>query len=200
MNEIKATAVDDLLKRLRRPVKPNLPASSRTLLKTPRNIDLIIVSNMDYFHFGHELMILDALKKSNQKDIDAANNESILSLNIDGLPLFKRSKTTVWPVLGLICNLTPPKPFPITLNVGTTKPSNLEFLNEAINDLNNLITNGININDEHFNIRILNIICDAQTFVKCVKQYSWYFGCDKCEQRGQYIGWMTYPNIDNLCL
>ena len=63
LNEVKATTVDDLLKRLRRTVKPNLPASSRTLLKTPRNIDLLIVSNMDYFHFGLELMILDALKK-----------------------------------------------------------------------------------------------------------------------------------------
>ena len=113
-------------------------------------------------------MIFNTLKKYNQKDIDAVNNELILFLNIDGLPLFKSSKTTVWPVLGLICNFTPPKQFPITLTVGTTKPSNLEFLNEAINDLNNLIINGININDEHFNIRILNIICDApaKAFVK----------------------------------
>ena len=60
------------------------------------------------------------------------------------------------------------KSFPITLNVGTTKPSNLQFLNEAINDLYNLITNGININNEHFNIWILNIICESQTFVKCL--------------------------------
>ena len=127
---------------------------------------------MDYFHFELELMILDTLKKYNQKDIDAVNNKLTLVLTIEGLPLFKSSKTTVWPVLGIICNFTPPKQFPITLTVGTTKPSNLEFLNEAINDLNNLIINGININDEHFNIRILNIIyiCDApaKAFVKCV--------------------------------
>ena len=75
-------------------------------------------------------------------------------------------------MLGFIYNLTPLKPFHITSTAGTTKPSNLEFLNEAINDLNNLIINGININDEHFNIRILNIIyiCDApaKAFVKCV--------------------------------
>ena len=49
LNEVKATTVDDLLKRLRKTVNPNLPASSRTLLKTPRNIDLLRVSNMDYF-------------------------------------------------------------------------------------------------------------------------------------------------------
>ena len=43
-------------------------------------------------------------------------------------------------------------------------------------------------------------MCDApaKAFVKCVEQYSGYFGCDKCEQRGQYIGWMAYPIIDNL--
>jgi hypothetical protein len=200
LNEVKASTVDDLLKRLRKTVNPNLPASSRTLLKTPRHIDLRRVSGMDYFHFGLEIMIFHTLKKYAQMDIVALNNKLILSLNIDGLPLFKSSKTTVWPVLGLICNLKPPKAFPITLTVGTSKPSNLEFLNETIIDLNNLITNGININEEHFEIRVLCIICDApaKAFVKCVKQYSGYFGCDKCEQRGRYIGRMTYPVIDNL--
>ena len=40
-------------------------------------------------------MILDTLKKYNQKDINAVNNELILSLNIERLHLFKSSKTTV---------------------------------------------------------------------------------------------------------
>lgn len=101
-HEIKASAVDDLLKRLKKTVNPNIPSSSRTLLKTPRNIDLQRISNMNYFHFGLKLMILDTLKKYRQTEIEALNSKLILSLNIDGLPLFKSSKTSAWPVLGLI--------------------------------------------------------------------------------------------------
>lgn len=199
-HEIKASAVDDLLKRLKKTVNPNIPCSSRTLLKTPRSVDLQRISDMDYFHFGLELMILNTLKKYRQTEIQALNSKLILSLNIDGLPLFKSSKTSAWPVLGLICNLKPPKPFPITLTVGISKPSNLEFLHETIADINSLITNGIDFNEEHFEIKLLCIICDApaKAFVKCVKQYSGYYGCDKCEQRGQYVGRMTYPITENL--
>lgn len=54
-----------------------------------------------------------------------------------------------------------PRPFPIALTLGTSKPSNLEFLNETIIELNNLINNGININEEHFEVKLLCVICDA---------------------------------------
>ena len=55
--------IADLLKRLRKTVNPNLPASSGTLLKTPWNIDLLRVWNLDYFHFGLELMIKEVQSK-----------------------------------------------------------------------------------------------------------------------------------------
>lgn len=32
--------------------------------------------------------------------------------------------------------------------------------------------------------------------VKCVKQFSGYFGCDKCSQKGEYVGRMTYPECE----
>ncbi|RXN36598.1 transposase domain-containing protein [Labeo rohita] len=36
--------------------------------------------------------------------------------------------------------------------------------------------------------------------VKCVKQFSGYYGCDRCTQRGSWEGRMTYPEVDNLNL
>ena len=36
--------------------------------------------------------------------------------------------------------------------------------------------------------------------VKCTKLYSGYYGCDKCCQRGKYVGRMTYPVMQNLPL
>ncbi len=36
--------------------------------------------------------------------------------------------------------------------------------------------------------------------VKCVKQFSGYDGCDKCDQRGSWDGRITYPETNNLTM
>ena len=156
-------------------------------------------ANIYYFHFGLATMISSTLKKYSSDDVQSLDR-IIISLNIDGLPLFKSSNTSVWPVLGAITNLKPMKSFLITVTVGNSKPSNLDFLNETIIDLNNLLINGFDYNERHFGVTLSCIICDApaKAFVKRVKQYSGYYGCDKCDQRGLYIGRMTYPETDNL--
>ena len=197
--EVKGNAIDSLLKILRQNGHKNIPISSRTLLKTPRQVDLIRVSDMDYFHFGLATMLSSALKKYSPDDVQSLDR-IIISLNIDGFPLFKSSNTSVWPVLGAVTNLKPMKPFLITVTVGKSKPSNLDFLNETMIDLNNLLINGFDYNERHFGVTLSCIICDApaKAFVKRVKQYSGYYGCDKCDQRGLYIGRMTYPETDNL--
>lgn len=76
--EIKANAADSLLKLFKQNWHPNLSRSSRTLLKTPREVDIIKVSNMDYFYLGMETMINNALKKYNQTDMQAFDNSMTL--------------------------------------------------------------------------------------------------------------------------
>ena len=36
--------------------------------------------------------------------------------------------------------------------------------------------------------------------VKNIKQYSGYYGCDRCYQKGQWLGRLTYQETDNLTL
>lgn len=45
----------------------------------------------------------------------------------------------------------------------------------------------------HITGQISCIICDApaKAFVKSIKQFSGYYGCDKCIQKGQWLGHMT---------
>lgn len=179
----------------------DLPVSSRTLLKTPRDVNLKRISNMDYFHFGLETMICDTLKQYCSEQLDAIN-ELALSLNIDGLPLFKSTQCSAWPILGVICNIQPCKPFLITLTVGHGKPSNLDFTQEVIAELDYLLANGLQFCGRNFQVSLKCIICDApaKSFVKCTKLYSGYHGCDKCTQRGVYIGRMTYPLVNEIGL
>jgi hypothetical protein len=197
--EIRANSVDSLLKLLKDNGHPDLPMSSRTLLKTPRDVDLQRVSDMDYFHFGLQTMICNALRNYSDELLEATDT-LVLSLNIDGLPLFKSSQCSAWPILGVICNLRPCRPFLITLTVGYGKPSNLDFIHEAITELNFLLANGLQFCGKKFKIDLKCIVCDApaRAFVKCTKLYSGYYGCDKCTQQGNFKGRMTYPLVDNV--
>ena len=201
--EVKAVAVDRLLKILKQHGLQNIPSCSRMLLKTPRTVKLGSVSNMEYHHFGLTTMINRCLKNVPERDIGDVNS-LILTLNIDGLPLFKSTKSSVWPILCCITNITSTPVFPVSVCVGGSKPANLDFMQDAIRDLNNAMQEGIAFNGKQLPVSVSCIICDApaRAMVKCSKLYSGYYGCDKCSQRGHFVGRMTYmyPCIKNLPL
>ena len=86
---------------------------------------------------------------------------------------------------------------------GKTKPENLQFLHEAVEELRCLLENGLEYNAKIINIVLKFIVSDtpAKCFIKCVKLYSGYNRCDKCNQRGFYCERrMTYPEIVGLQL
>lgn len=76
-----------------------LASDSRTLLKTPRCVSVIDMCGGKYWHGGIRRNI-ERLFIGIKKDI-AIN----LSFNIDGLPLFKSSKVTFWPILAHVFGL-----------------------------------------------------------------------------------------------
>lgn len=68
-----------------------------------------------------------------------------LSINIDGLPLFHSSKKQFWPILGLVKNVC--EPFVIGIYCEKSKPNSLsQFLEDFINDMSDLLKNGIEYN------------------------------------------------------
>lgn len=76
-----------------------LATDSRTLLKTPRTVPIINLCGGKYWYGG--------LRK-NIEQLFSGIRENVrikLSFNMDGLPLFKSSKITFWPILAHIFGL-----------------------------------------------------------------------------------------------
>ena len=118
-----------------------------------------------------------------------------LALNVDGVPLYHSSTYSLWPVLCYITNVKPHRVFVISVYGGKSKPSDMSFLDEAIEELNKISIEGIPINGNLYRCILKFCVCDApaRAMVKQTKLFSGYYGCDKCSQRGEFIGRMTYP-------
>lgn len=69
-------------------------------------------------------------------------------MGIDGLPIFKSSRQSLWPILGSLSDYPQIKPFLIGAYIGVQKPENPnEFLSEFVNELKSLPHEGIIINE-----------------------------------------------------
>ena len=62
-----------------------------------------------------------------------------LSVNIDGLPVYKSKNTSLWPIQCSIVNTQPLKPFVVALYYSDKKPQDLQFLDEFVEELKDLI-------------------------------------------------------------
>jgi len=150
------------------------------------------MSGGDYIYLGFRETLCELLKGCH----DVA--ELQLALNVDGVPLFASSKYSVWPVLCYAMNVKPHRVFVVALYGGYSKPCNLQFLQESINELKLLSRDGLIIDGRKTSCIPKMCVCDAvaRSMVKAIKQFSGYYGCDKCSQKGQYVGRMTYPSVD----
>lgn len=175
----------------------SLPTDSRTLLSTPRSgdIDIKTIVGGHYIHFG----ISNGLK--HLFNIDPYVHQLMifeLWFNIDGLPIDKKGKS-FWPILCGISVNNSIKPFIIGAYFGDKKPYDVhEYLSPFIEELNDLLSNGLEMNDNTLiSIKIKGIIADApaRAFIKQCKGHSGYFGCEKCVVEGDYLqGSVSFPD------
>lgn len=197
--QIKHNAVDSLLNILRENGHPELPKTARTLLATCDRVDWEVKSGMKYIYMGCKEQLIQHLKMY-PSSVLGQMGELDISLNIDGLPIFKSSNHALWPVLCKI-NLSPPSVFPFALCYGASKPKNLEFLEEVVRDLHDLMENGLEVGSKNIRVTLRCVTCDApaKALVKNIKQYSGYYGCDKCDQKGLWDGHrVVYSECRNL--
>lgn len=95
--QIKHTALNALLLILKSHMPDNvLPKCARTLVQTPRSTVISSDERLGgkYWHYGLEKVLTDHLTR-----IEKVPEQVSLNINIDGLPAFKSSSTSFWPIL-----------------------------------------------------------------------------------------------------
>ncbi|KAG9278033.1 hypothetical protein AMEX_G5823 [Astyanax mexicanus] len=200
MFQVKHNAVDSLLNILKRQGHSDLPSTARTLFDNSNKYEVQVSDGLEKI----SLNVADQLSKHLRRYPSAVTKQLQvvdISLNIDGLPLFKSSNKCLWPVLCSI-NVSPKCIFPLCLASTASKPKNTDFIYETIEELAKVLEDGLWWEGNNLKVQLRCITCDApaKAMVKCIKQFSGYYGCDKCTQKGHWDGRMTYPQVDNLTL
>lgn len=141
-----------------------LPKDARTLLQTPRTVEIRPLGNDQYYWHNGLKFCLENLFAGISNSITIS-----LNFNMDGLPLFESARKEFWPIL---CNITEfPKIQPMVIGIYyiQAKASNLDgYLTPLVNELKSLCNEGIDLNGHHITVNIRSFICDspARAFIK----------------------------------
>jgi len=189
------SAVSALVKILRTKYS-NLSKDARTLLSTPNTfeIDKHIqnLSGRSYYHFGIE----QGVKQCLHQHVTVHNLQSVsIQVNVDVVPLFKSNKSQFWPILGMLCKPFRSQPFLIGLFYGVSKPTNLDFMNDFVEEYKHLHQIGLNYRHTVLPLSVHAFVCDApaRAMLKNVKCHSGYHSCERCTQRGEWLNKVVYP-------
>ena len=116
---------------------------------------------------------LENSMRSFLKDINKSMTIS-LTFNMDGLPIYNSSKYQFWPILAASESL---QPFVVAIYYGISKPILQEYLYPFVTEINNIIRDGIKINNHLIRIYIKCFVCD--TPARCFKMIDKHCGLFK---------------------
>lgn len=141
-------------------VNVNLPKDCRTLLKTPRNTGTVIeMGHGNYCHFGLTHALDKIFRDRQERHLDLTSIK--LLVNVDGLPLFKSSNSSLWPIL--CSDILIEKVYMIGVFFGKHKPKDSnEFLQKFVSELLPFVENGyVSNTGKVVAVRLFGLICDA---------------------------------------
>ena len=121
-----------------------------------------------------------------------------LHINIDGIPLFKSSKISLWPILGYISEFKS-EPFPIVVYCSDKKPDPIKnYVKDFIEEQLVLQQAGFLYEGVLYKIKLDAVICDAPAgaLVKCITTHNGYRCCERCVQRGEWCQKVILPTLD----
>ncbi|KAJ8687005.1 hypothetical protein QAD02_022799 [Eretmocerus hayati] len=197
-SSVPQSTLDSLLKVLHRH-HLTLPRSSRTLLKRPTNHKYNI-ERLNSVTKGVEAeFVYLGITAHLQKTVNPEfHEESVLPLgfNVDGLSLYRSSSIEFWVTSGKVYTKKDYyKPFPLSVHCGAGKPAHLNhYFDKFITEINDLLANGIVIEQREFTIEIFCFCCDrpARCFIKCTKGHGGYWACEVCMIKGELVNKTVY--------
>jgi hypothetical protein len=181
---VSQVALKSIVKIINRHLHQNLPVDPRTIMRTPRSVDIIKLGTEDsYWHQGLRICLKNCFKYLEE------NISISLNINIDGLPLHNSTNRSAWPILFNVQEFPGIKPMAIGILIGESKPENgNQFLQHFVDEIAPILTNGIRINGHVVQVRIRAFICDspARALVKGTANFNAKDGCQKCCVNGKY--------------
>ena len=153
-----------------------------------------------FMYSGKELYkdILDGDYYNSLPELKNLNNIS-LQFNIDGIPIFRKSKYDIWPIQ---CSLNEIHPngrkkhiIVCGLWFGTKKPEMELFLEPFVTEIEKLSADGFQWFDESANkvttTEVFAILCisdaPASAAIQNFSQYNGKFGCGFCTHEGKHV-------------
>lgn len=198
-HDVSRNALTELLQLLH-PLLPELPKDSRTLLCTQRVIEISTVAGGEYYYFGLTGWLS---KLVNRLPGNHGIKHLTVHINIDGIPLFSSSTTSLWPILGSVKEVED-SIFPVAVYCSKDKPKPIEdYLSDFVAEMKQLHENGLVVNNAlssgstKYIVKLGAVICDApaRAFIKCIKGHNGYHCCERCVQRGEWCSKIILPDL-----
>uniref|UniRef100_A0A0V0J182 Uncharacterized protein n=1 Tax=Schistocephalus solidus TaxID=70667 RepID=A0A0V0J182_SCHSO len=158
---------------------PDMPTDPRTLLRASYSFTVVTMGSGEYVHIGLGSQLKRLLEN---RCILEGENEIVVNLAIDGLPVYRKTKLEFWPILAMVIRPFISAVFPVAIYCGNGKPNDVvAFCKQTVDEINELQFNGISLgsSDKSVIVRVAAVICDApaRSFVKQIssnrKQTHW---------------------------
>ncbi|XP_054090082.1 uncharacterized protein LOC128922693 [Zeugodacus cucurbitae] len=194
-HKVTRNCFDDLLKILQSE-NISVPTSSKGILRQA-TCRLRTVAPGNYLHIGLEKQLRSiAITLS---DVDKFE----IDIGIDGLPLYKSSNVSLWPILAKLHPKRNTKVMLIGVFEGKQKPADVNnYLHDFAYELKTLTQYGMEVNGRRIKVKVRCFICDApaRAFICQTVGHNSFQGCSKCTQVGKKINHtITYSTLtENL--
>lgn len=189
--EHQVTQAGGLLK-LMKPSFPDLPVDSKTILRIGKRVEIEKMGDGEYFNFD-----LKATLKNRMASVKLDSNTIFLNFNIDELPLYKSNACHLIPIQGWIVNTNTPH-FICAAYYRPNKPDINLFMKDFAPDLDELLDNGIEVEEKKYEVKVNCFVCDlpAKAYVTNTVGHTAYWSCERCVQKGKFYGRITFPKIN----
>uniref|UniRef100_A0A182I5D3 Transposase domain-containing protein n=1 Tax=Anopheles arabiensis TaxID=7173 RepID=A0A182I5D3_ANOAR len=178
-----------------------LPRDARTLMNTPASrapeTALTPIAGGQLWYQGVEKCLLSYFR-----DCQPTQEGFELNIFVDGLPLYKSSRTQFWPILMQAHNVPHTPVMTVAIFCGESNPLFVkEFLQPFVDEMNRLYVTGLTIKSRSYWVEARAIIADApaRAFIKGVKSHNAYSACMKCTIVGELDGHRMYFRYAEQC-